>query len=682
MSEPEPPPADPTPAPPLAEGINVVAELFRLGAHRNGSLELSRVWAEATDEERRTVMRVEATLQTYPWVIARARLQAAARDNPHLGELIRACIPVTDPRVYRPSTASTSIPPAPTPAPHPTLDVSQLQWTTPADPIEQRALRRILKTLEQYPFPEAQRRLRAAARDRPELSDFILRHLPETDPGLHHPDDAAHGQVQRWNPQRKTRSRIDPSRRIPADQQRGVSRIVEDYFAEQPDRYLTQQADDDRTRDDEYFEPTTPPATAEVGAVEGTRLARSTDTDHGQGNRQPDAAADHAGSRKAPRPARVSGSRREYDGGQFEPNVENLRGLSCVACLLERPVADTSVVHSAQRHTADDGLCTDCRDAGHPGIPAHDAGDHIRARCQFIADTHPPEQARALLRRDFRNSPVLAVRIAIAEWTHTNLPVPPAAPAAPENAVAQPNPLLKLTDTALDELARDLHQRIALADTDTLLSSELDQVGAADTTPAADLQQMQTAITTARKAQSAHRVTSAQLQAARSAVRDARDRIEATPRLARSERRRLEIELKGLTSESEKLQTQVDHARRAARAAVRDAILHAGPEAGWDRILQRHDPSTGHSTAEADQVERLRRSEHAREQTEQLKARWQHDLDTVRAEQHRRSHLTPPQREHEQQLRDQIATETASLTEAGSAADQTHAEVDNPDVGL
>lgn len=68
----------------------------------------------------------------------------------------------------------------------------------------------------------------------------------------------------------------------------------------------------------------------------------------------------------------------DYDLAALHP----IKGSPCVVCWLERSRAD---------HNRTDGLCGECRDAGHPGIPALPAGhtraDAVRARCQYIADT-------------------------------------------------------------------------------------------------------------------------------------------------------------------------------------------------------------------------------------------------------------------------------------------------------
>ena len=676
MPEPEPSQSALPPPAPLAVGILVVAELFGLGAHRNGSIELSRVLAAATEEERRTVMRVESTLLRYPFVIARARLQAAARDNPHLGELIRACIPVTDPHVYRPTTASPDTAPQSPPASPPPIDVSQLQWmSTPANDTERRTLRRILKTLENYPFPEARSRLRAAARDLPEHGEYILRNLPPADPGLYEPN----GQPQGWAPQRKTRSRIDPSRRVPPEHQHGPSRVVEDYFAEQSDRYLTHPSPDDRTRYTEYStpRPTTSPETPDM--TEGrpsnhnTSIDRRSDQPH-----KPDSTFERGDRGKTRRPPRIS-EKRDYDGGEFEPTMENLRGLACVACLLERPVADTGTSRSAHIHTVDDGLCTDCRDAGRPGIPEHTPADHLRARCQFITDTHGAVSARGLLRRDYRNSPSLAVRVAIAEWVADNLPPVEPAPVS-DTTIEARNPLLALTDTELDALAQDLRQRIGLADTDTILTN-IPPAVEHETAPAEDLGQMQAAVAAARDAQSVFQEIGTQLQAARSAVRDTREQLEATSRLSRGDRRQLETQLTSLTRTRDNLEAQLGYARQAAREAHRDAVLQAGPETGWERILRQTGPVDAAPAAQAHRDEVAAKVAAARENAEQLKQQWQRELDAADTERQRRDALTPDQHSHEEQQREQNRIEAHAPYDAALSI-EAGSEVDQHDAGL
>jgi len=77
--------------------------------------------------------------------------------------------------------------------------------------------------------------------------------------------------------------------------------------------------------------------------------------------------------------------------------VDDLAGLPCAICLIERAVHDRVLRH-------DDGLCVECRD-GHTGItPVHSDGKIQRAqfimdRCAVIAANHTARAAIALMRQ-------------------------------------------------------------------------------------------------------------------------------------------------------------------------------------------------------------------------------------------------------------------------------------------
>lgn len=98
----------------------------------------------------------------------------------------------------------------------------------------------------------------------------------------------------------------------------------------------------------------------------------------------------------------------DYDQAAVPP----LRGIPCVRCWLERSAADQT-----RRH--DDGLCTECRERGRPGIPSlpdnHTRTDRIEARCAFIADTYP-HLAVSLLRRFWQQVTADDDRCTIALW--------------------------------------------------------------------------------------------------------------------------------------------------------------------------------------------------------------------------------------------------------------------------
>jgi hypothetical protein len=117
--------------------------------------------------------------------------------------------------------------------------------------------------------------------------------------------------------------------------------------------------------------------------------------------------------------------------------VPDLRGTPCVRCWLERSTGE-------QTGRQDDGLCTDCRTSGRPGIPSlpdgHTRDDAIEARCAFIAHTFP-KAAVKLLRRYWQQCTGDHDRKVIAAWVQrhdlTEL-TRTASPAVVETITAEP----------------------------------------------------------------------------------------------------------------------------------------------------------------------------------------------------------------------------------------------------
>ncbi len=643
-------PASDTSPPPLSREIREIAALMRVGATGTVPMELRRVLGAATDLERRTVARVVKTLETYPFGTATARLHAAARDNPDLRKLIHACIPDQDPGVYRPPE-----PPAP---PDPELNARGLRWPRPAaDESERRTMRRILKTLETYPFRLARTKLLTAADRIPEHRQLILNSLPPTDPGLYRPQRGSSPTTnyRRTEPQHVDR-RIDPARRIPREHQRGQAWVVADYLADQGDSHIMQPSPDDRTRNDQY---TPRPAPDEPHGAEGN--PENIDT----------AARDPRSPQKSE--VRVSGAKPAYGSGESELDGLDQRGLACVHCMLERPLRDTGRWHTPAPRTVDDGLCTDCRQDGRPGIPDHNPRDHLRARCEFIAASRPPEQARTLLLADYRNARTLAVRLAIASWVEQNLPAPPPAPAAPETPIEDPDRLRTMTDTELTERHSDLQQHIQLNHSTTAIldNPTLHTPNAPTSATAQDFAAAQNAITEALQAKNTHAATAALVQQARSTLTDLHTQLDNTPTHAHAQRRELERDLKSQTRQHKQLQADLEHARTTWRATRRNAILHAGPEDQWERILHRRPDET----PTPDTTTITAAEQHATHE----RTRLQHELRATQAELDRRTALSPAQREDEQRHRQLTPSPDPDLPTTQPDAPSPEGEI--PDTG-
>jgi hypothetical protein len=119
----------------------------------------------------------------------------------------------------------------------------------------------------------------------------------------------------------------------------------------------------------------------------------------------------------------------DYDRAAVPP----LHGTPCVSCWVERAAHD-------QRTGRDDGLCTDCRDRGRPGITAlpdnHKRADAIEARCAFIADRYPQAAIR-VLRRYWQQSAAGRDRETIAAWVRDHHLTSTAAQLGPESALVE-----------------------------------------------------------------------------------------------------------------------------------------------------------------------------------------------------------------------------------------------------
>ncbi|MGO4612977.1 MobF family relaxase [Nocardia sp. 2YAB30] len=330
--------------------------------------------------------------------------------------------------------------------------------------------------------------------------------------------------------------------------------------------------------------------------------------------------------------------------------LPDTRGLGCVACGLERPRTDTTPMPPRR---ADDGLCDECRDNHQPGIPDHDPADHITARCKHITAINLPAATRAILRRDWRSTHNPAHRAAIEAWIRDH-PLPDTAQESRshDSTVADPavdNPLFVLTDTQLDEHINELHQRLALADTDTFLFNPPQHTP--DSEPDTDdlirhHKAAQQAIRDARTADQQLHAAAKAVHAVTTELVDARAALDATPGYRRGQRRQLQTRIDTLIAEQTNRSRDHSTARATARKANRDAILLAGTSDGWDQLVDT-DPEYTPSAH--------RRGTHARakadEEAQTRIADINYELEQYHAEQYRRRTLGPAQITNEQQRR-------------------------------
>jgi len=116
----------------------------------------------------------------------------------------------------------------------------------------------------------------------------------------------------------------------------------------------------------------------------------------------------------------------------------------CLSCSISRGRYDLPRDRMTAGH-GDDGLCAGCRESGRPGIPelptGHSLSDAVTARCLVIQSEYGTDAARAMLRAEWRQVTMPAVRAAIADYVAANLPaeVTTSEPAQ-EPATAKPAP--------------------------------------------------------------------------------------------------------------------------------------------------------------------------------------------------------------------------------------------------
>ncbi len=122
-----------------------------------------------------------------------------------------------------------------------------------------------------------------------------------------------------------------------------------------------------------------------------------------------------------PRAERPDGYALDYDNAA----VPDVRGMPCVFCWLERSAADATTDRVRAGH-GDDGLCTECREADRPGIPAlpaeHTRAQAIEARCAHIAE-RAGANAQGILRHEWKRA-TPRDRHTITAWVQAN-PIPP-----------------------------------------------------------------------------------------------------------------------------------------------------------------------------------------------------------------------------------------------------------------
>ncbi|MBY8862865.1 relaxase domain-containing protein [Nocardia sp. CA2R105] len=286
---------------------------------------------------------------------------------------------------------------------------------------ERDILEKVANTLYTNSFPVARARLRWAADRYPNHRELILACIPDTDPHTYAPADSSARYPASRNPVRDAAPRNHPERTEPTHRTHHPPNTNQDFI----DSYLHIRGHIDEDPDHLPIPP----------------------------------GVDHRYQSTAPE-KRPDGYTLDYDRAA----VPRTHGYSCLHCGIERAANDTTPQRGQH---SDDGLCGQCRDDGHPGIPDHNPAEHIPARCTHITNTYPPALAQSKLRRDWRDAPTRRDRNTIHTWV-TEHPLP-GTPPTNTHAIDVSDPAQMLTDRELTAHITHTENRLTLpADEDIL----------------------------------------------------------------------------------------------------------------------------------------------------------------------------------------------------------------------
>ncbi|WP_280471177.1 MobF family relaxase [Nocardia cyriacigeorgica] len=469
-----------------------------------------------------------------------------------------------------------------------------------ATPQQRAVIAEVAQILYDRPWKVAKARLEWLANQNPQHTALIHACTPDTDPGVYQPNttpERAHQRTRRYRTEYQRRYR-DTTQHTPTMSATDLAGI------DLTDSYL----------DTSDGQPDTPDHSLQQGIwnpAPDNWTPPDTPLHDGLWNRGKAMPEDNR-------------DRIDYDRAAFP----YLWTLPCVACGIERSRADSTP--TPPRRT-DDGLCTDCRDH-HPGLPDNPHPTPLYSRWTYITNTHPPDTARALLRRDWRALPTARQRRLLETWIRDHRPTttpPPTDPTPEHTDHAADHPLALLTDDELTERITDLERVLAAPETESAIHEQFGNTAEhPDTEALAERHRAaQDAIRRAHQTADELAAATRELTTTRAELADARHQLTTTPRRHRTTLRNRIEEL--LTQ-----QATAEHRHRQARDNHRNAHRHAtqlaGPEPGWHHTLTTPAPTTdayrsGCGTdSDAARTQGLHR-----------------ELDRHRAEQQRRRALSP-----------------------------------------
>ncbi|WP_405180834.1 relaxase domain-containing protein [Nocardia sp. NBC_01377] len=491
----------------------------------------------------------------------------------------------------------------------------------------------VADTLYRNAFPVARARLHWAGERFPQHRALIDACTPAEDPHVYQPDTAPR------------RSSFDRSHPAPRDHTARLDRtLISDPLPDPIVRARRAEQEYQDTRAGVDDQPYARPDADEVRRLTGDPNQRRPGRERADDvdDRPTNPVAGRSYRRDEAKDLVPDGYALDYD----KAGAARTRSLECVSCGIERRPIDATPIPPRR---SDDGLCEDCREDNQPAIPDHDPTHHATARAQHLAATKPLPAVHAILRRDWQATPSLVYRARIEAWVRAH-PLPdPATTVAPGYEPPVGDPLFAYTDGELEDRITELQQELALAATNAVIYSP--------SLPApADHPDVDTVVARHMAAQDAiraalaasdelHRAARA-MYATRTELATHRERLDTTPTRKRTTRHTLRTRIDELIDEQATREREHTSARDTARLTRNNAVGYAGTPEHWDDVL-----ATSPHQIETETRARQQGSNNLDTRTEAFIAETNTEIDRYRAEQHRRSDLTPAQRQYEHAVR-------------------------------
>ncbi|MGV9753408.1 hypothetical protein [Nocardia farcinica] len=417
---------------------------YLLSTNRSAARRLfARSLVEATPEEFGFLDEMAEMFSRYPFREAQSWLTGVALRRPELSDLIIACAPDTDPGLYSRRQAGLDIVEVELEQAY--LPRSDFRCGGPRDLALHRPPTRAMDAARMRPDRVAERirrRTQPAATEQMSerrhaqaaYDDYTTRHAYRVD------IDEASPPATELDRRPRHSGRVDRRPELADDHRRRMWDSV--YFDHVADQYTVELRD--------AWDAARRPATADRAAAEAHAMLQAAG----------DLPATRRPQQHQPSRRRISDAERQAfakdrtgidpdDGREPIPYQGNgiddvhaamhpVAGWRCVSCFIERALSDQRPLHQRGGHlVSDDGLCGECREALHPGIPSlpqpFTFDQFVLSRCLYLTRAYP-QAAVALLAEVYRRAAPHPICRIINRFCHHHF----GAPAVAANRTAPP----------------------------------------------------------------------------------------------------------------------------------------------------------------------------------------------------------------------------------------------------